>query len=81
MKTTSSPSEELHAKIEYLLDRIDSRHHSDWMRTDQALKYLSIDLSTLTSWTLKGIVPKYKICGTIYYNRKDIDELLIQSKH
>ena len=52
-----------------------------WLKTADAEKYLSCNQSTLLNLRNQGVLPSYKLGGTIYYNRLDIDRIIEQSKH
>lgn len=48
------------------------------MTRKEASQYLNINLSTLNTWTKKGVLTSYGIEGRIFYKRQDIEDALIK---
>lgn len=52
-----------------------------WLRTSEVKKMLKISSGTLQNLRINGTISYSKIGGTLYYNYKDIEKLLIDFKH
>lgn len=51
-----------------------------WLRTSEVKKMLKISSGTLQNLRINGTISYSKIGGTLYYNYKDIEKLLIDFK-
>ncbi len=51
-----------------------------WFKTSDAEKYLNCNQSTLISLRNKGVLPCYKLGGTVYYKKEDIDRTIEDSR-
>ena len=79
--------EDLHQfKIE-LLESIENllkgkkREEKLWLRTSEVRKLLNISSGTLQNLRINGTLSYSKIGGVLFYNYKDIEKLLTDSKH
>ena len=63
-------------KVEKMLSEFQANSDKNWLRTTEAADYLGISTTQIHNLKRNGILPYSKICGTIYFKRKDIDEVL-----
>jgi DNA-binding transcriptional MerR regulator len=48
----------------------------EFVNRGEAKRILSISDSTLQRWTILGLINKHKVRGRVYYNRKELNELI-----
>lgn len=51
---------------------------TEYLTRDETSKLLSIDLSTLWSWTKKGKLNSYGIGNRVYYKRVEVEKALVK---
>ncbi|MEM1336129.1 MAG: helix-turn-helix domain-containing protein [Bacteroidota bacterium] len=50
------------------------------MTRKEASEYLKVSVTTLWSWSKKGVLKPYHICGRVYFKRSEIDaKTILQS--
>lgn len=52
-----------------------------WLKTADAEKYLNCNQSTLINLRNQGVLPFYKLGGTVYYKKEDIDRVLENTRN
>ena len=52
-----------------------------WLRTSEVRKLLNISAGTLQNLRINGTLSYSKIGGVLFYNKKDIEKLLMDFKH
>ncbi|HSF71424.1 MAG TPA: helix-turn-helix domain-containing protein [Methylotenera sp.] len=52
----------------------------EWLDSQQVLQLLNIKKATLKKWRSSGKIPFSKIGGKVYYNLKQIEEVLSKNK-
>lgn len=53
-----------------------SSEQKEWLKTSDVIELLSCSPGTLQNLRINGSLPFSKMGGTIYYNRKDVFQLL-----
>ncbi|WBO83312.1 helix-turn-helix domain-containing protein [Hymenobacter yonginensis] len=53
----------------------------DWLDNAEAAALLKISKRTLQSWRDEGLIGFSQIGGKIYYNREEIDRMLLKHHH
>ena len=49
---------------------------ASYLSRTEASKLLGVTLPTLWKWTMKGIIPAYRISGRVYYKPADIESAM-----
>lgn len=62
--------------IPYMKDSSEFDGISLWVKTEEAVKYLSCDRATLYNLRKECILPWNKLGGAIYYNKLEIDQVI-----
>lgn len=63
--------------LQDLLSQQKEKENSDWLTRHQVAEMLSIDLSTLHTWTKKGKLTSYGIGHRVYYKRSEVEQAII----
>jgi excisionase family DNA binding protein len=66
--------------ISTIQEMIVNHQNTTWLKTNEATKYLNCNNSTLVNLRNQGILPFYKLGGTVYYKRADIDTIIEKTK-
>ncbi len=72
-----NPLEEIKKEIESLKKDLQPKEPTDYLTRKDVAKMFNITLSTLHSWTKKGILKSYGIGSRVYYKRNEINQVLI----
>lgn len=66
-------------KIDQLSELVNSLSSSKrWLRTKETAKYLDVSESQVHYLRANGVINCTKLCGTNYYDKNQIDELLLE---
>ena len=70
--------ERFQIRLEELLQKVSKKESKELLTRQETSEYLSINLSTLWSYTRKGKLNAYSIGNRVYYKQSEIDEALIK---
>ena len=70
------PIKELQKQIEDLKKNFQPKEPTEYLTRSEVAKMLKIDISTLWSWTKRGILTSYGIGKRVYYKRKEIEQAI-----
>ncbi|GAL00791.1 hypothetical protein JCM19314_1828 [Nonlabens ulvanivorans] len=60
-------------QIKLYLDQVEeSKDHDTYLTREEAAQYFSISLTTLWSWTKKGVLKSCRLGNKIYYLKADL---------
>jgi len=66
------------------LKKLNSQHtpkaENEYLTRQEVANLLKINLSSLWSWTNKGILVRYQIAGRVYYKKKEVENALKKVK-
>lgn len=54
---------------------------TEYLSRKDVAKMLQINLSTLHSWSKKGVLKANSIQGRIYYKRREVENAIVELKH
>lgn len=68
---------DLKSQIKDLKENFQPVVPTELLSRSEVAKMLSIDLSSVHNWTVKGKLQSYGIGGRVYYKRSEVEEALI----
>ena len=78
---TKSDLTKLRQDIVNIFERIikeTSTNKKEWLRTSEACEFMGVAASTLQNYRAKGLLTPKKVEGTLYYSRKQLNNLINQ---
>lgn len=67
--------------IPELSKQFQPKNPTEYLSRKDVAKMLQINLSTLHSWSRKGVLKANSIQGRIYYKRKEVENAIVELKH
>jgi excisionase family DNA binding protein len=66
--------------VKRIISELEASKPNEWMKTKDAVAYLKCNQSTLLALRTNKTIPFYKLGGSVYYRKSDLDEVLFNSK-
>ncbi|MFV0565861.1 MAG: helix-turn-helix domain-containing protein [Flavobacteriaceae bacterium] len=67
-------------RLDDLKQNFQPKEPTQYLTRQEVAEMLSIDLSTVHNWTKKGIITAKQLGGRVYYERKAIENAIVELK-